>query len=97
MLEGQQDDAKAVFRAIRDFIAALKFVLEGHHQDGKAVYRAIRDFLNNKADLRIERQSLLKQYSPSLSQVYQGMVIIDYYLLGRKHISAKKLPPNNPK
>jgi GT2 family glycosyltransferase len=96
-LPGNQLWYKLPIRILLDFIAALKFILEGHHQDGKAVYRAIRDFLNNKKDLRIERQSLLKQFSPSLSQVYQGMVIFDYYLLGRKHISAKKLPPNNPK
>lgn len=88
---------KLPIRILLDFIAALKFVLEGHQQDGKAVYRAIRDFLNNKSDLRIERQSLLKQFPPAMSQVYQGMVIFDYYLFGRKHVSAEKLPANNPK
>lgn len=87
---------KLPIRILLDFIAALKFVLEGHQQDGRAVYRAVRDFLNNRAHLRTQRQSLLKQFSPVMNQVYTGMVIFDYYLLGRKQVSPDKLPPNNP-
>jgi GT2 family glycosyltransferase len=96
-LPGTQLWYKLPIRILLDFVAALKFVLEGHQQDGKAVYRAIRDFLDNKAELRFERQSLLEQFPAVMHQVYRGMVIFDYYLLGRKKVSTERLPPNNPR
>lgn len=96
-LPGNQLWYKLPIRILLDLVAALKFILEGHGQDGKAVYRAIGDFLKTKPDRIAERSSLLSQFPFDMTQVYNGMVIFDYYLLGRKRISEEKLPASNPK
>ncbi|MBX2965863.1 MAG: glycosyltransferase family 2 protein [Cyclobacteriaceae bacterium] len=88
---------KIPVRILLDMVAGLKFILEGNPKDGKAVFRAIKDFLGAKSHTKAERTALRVRFAPNMSQVYDGMVILDYYLLGKKNIPAEKLPPNNPR
>lgn len=80
-----------------DVLAAIKFMLEGQQDDAKAVFRAIRDFMKTRNLTQHERSALKKKFPYSMSQVYNGMLIIDYYLLKRRVIPIEKLALNNPK
>lgn len=83
---------KLPLRLLLDMVAALKFMLEGHVNDGIAVLKAIMHFLKSLPGIQRQRTMLRKAYPYSLDKVFRGMIIVDYYLLGKKSILFK-----NPK
>ncbi|MBX2945879.1 MAG: glycosyltransferase family 2 protein [Cyclobacteriaceae bacterium] len=83
---------KLPLRLLLDMVAALKFMLEGHVNDGIAVIKAILHFLKSLPGTQRQRTMLREVYPYSLDKVFRGMIIVDYYLLGKKSIPFK-----NPK
>ncbi|MBR4739428.1 MAG: glycosyltransferase family 2 protein [Bacteroidales bacterium] len=70
-----------------DRVAAVKFLLEGHVGEYKAVRKAHRQYRAWKPQLRETRAKNGKHQVP---QVYQGLLLPEYYLLGRKTFSSLK-------
>ena len=70
-----------------DRVAAVKFLLEGHVGEYKAVRRAHRQYRQWKPALRAKRS--LNGTHP-VPQVYQGLLLLEYYLLGRKTFTSLK-------
>ncbi|MBP5527319.1 MAG: glycosyltransferase family 2 protein [Bacteroidales bacterium] len=68
-----------------DRVAALKFLLEGHVGEYKAVRKAHRQYRDWKPQLREKRK---KNGTHEVPQVYQGLLLPEYYLLGRKSFNA---------
>ena len=71
-----------------DRVAALKFLLEGHVGEYKAVRKAHQEYRAWKPQLDGKRK---KNGTPKeVPQVYQGLLLPEYYLLGRKVFTALK-------
>lgn len=77
-------------RIVLDWVAALSFLLKGNLGEFKAVFKAHKEFRQWKPDLRIKRTAALPNSQPApndVSCIYQGHLLIDYHLRGRKHFS----------
>lgn len=72
-------------RLVLDWVAALKFLLEGHWGEFKAVSKAHREFLALRPQLREKRQRLSHH---TVSALYQGHILLEYFLRGRKTFTA---------
>ncbi len=72
-----------------DRVAALKFLLEGHRGEYLAVRKAHRQYRAWKPALRAKRK---KNGTRQVPQIYQGLLLLEYYLLGRKTFSALQGP-----
>ena len=70
-----------------DCVAALKFLLEGHRGEYQAVRKAHRQYRQWKPALRAKRD---RNGHHPVSGVYQGLLLLEYYLLGRKTFTALK-------
>lgn len=70
-----------------DRVAALKFLLEGHKGEFQAVYKAHRQFRRWKPALREKRK---KNGTHQVPQVYHGLLLPEYYLLGRRTFTSLK-------
>ena len=70
-----------------DRVAAVKFLLEGHVGEYKAVRKAHRQYRAWKPQLDEKRK---KSGTCQVPQVYQGLLLPEYYLLGRKFFTALK-------
>lgn len=70
-----------------DRVAAVKFLLEGHVGEYKAVRRAHRQYRAWKPQLDEKRK---KSGTCQVPQVYQGLLLPEYYLLGRKVFTSLK-------
>lgn len=70
-----------------DRVAALKFLLEGHRGEYQAVRKAHRQYRQWKPSLRAKRA---RNGHHPVSGVYQGLLLLEYYLLGRKTFTALK-------
>ena len=70
-----------------DRVAALKFLLEGHKGEYQAVRKAHRQYRQWKPALRTKRA---RNGHHPVSGVYQGLLLLEYYLLGRKTFTALK-------
>ena len=70
-----------------DRVAAVKFLLEGHVGEYKAVRKAHRQYRAWKPALAEKRK---KSGTCQVSQVYQGLLLPEYYLLGRKLFTTLK-------
>ena len=68
-------------RMFLDRVAAVKFLLEGHIGEYRAVRKAHKEFRAWRGDLEKKRAAIKPH---AVSQVYQGMLLIEYYLLRRK-------------
>ena len=64
-----------------DRVAAIKFLLEGHVGEYTAVRKAHRQYRAWKPALRQKRA---KNGTHEVPQVYQGLLVPEYYLLGHK-------------
>ena len=64
-----------------DRVAAVKFLLEGHVGEYKAVRKAHRQYRKWKPQLDEKRKN---NGTCQVPQVYQGLLLPEYYLLGRK-------------
>lgn len=67
-----------------DRVAAFKFLLEGHKGEYQAVRKAHEEYRSWKPALRAKREAIKPK---QVSCVYRGPLLVDYYLLGRKHFS----------
>lgn len=70
-----------------DRVAALKFLSEGHVGEYKAVRKAHRQYRQWKPALLEKRK---RNGTSRVPQIYQGLLLLEYYLLGRKTFSALK-------
>ncbi len=80
---------KLPFRIMLDITAALKFILEGHGRDGIAVLKALIDFLKAISSTHKQREKIRSRYPFSTQNVFKGLIIVDYYLRGKKVIDVK--------
>ena len=72
-------------RIFLDHVAAFKFLLQGHSGEYRAVRKAHRQYRAWKPALRQKRT---KNGTHPVPQIYQGLLLPEYYLLGRKTFSA---------
>ncbi len=70
-----------------DRVAALKFLFEGHRGEYLAVRKAHKQYRAWKPQLAEKRKACGRFEVP---QVYQGLLLPEYYLLGRKRFSDLK-------
>ncbi len=75
-------------RIVLDYVAALKFLLERKPKEFSAVVDAHKAFYKWLPELKKKRQSLKQQ--SKVSGMYQGLLLIDYYFLGKKKYSDLK-------
>lgn len=68
-------------RMFLDRVAAVKFLLEGHLGEYRAVRKAHKEFRAWRETLK-EKRAAIKPHA--VSQVYQGALLIEYYLLRRQ-------------
>jgi len=75
------------FRMLLDWVAAIKFLMEGHVGEYQAVRKAHRQYRTWKPQLRDKRK---RNGTHPVPQVYQGLLLPEYYLLGRKVFTSLK-------
>ena len=80
---------KLPIRVVLDIIAALKFIFEGHIQDGKAVLKALVHFLKPIKNTHQKRKWISAKYPYRTRNVFGGLIVVNYYLLGNKIIDIK--------
>ena len=71
-------------RMLLDWVAAASFLLKGKGGECRAVFKAHREYRRWKPALR-QKRALLNPHE--VSCIYQGKLLIDYHLRGRKHFS----------
>lgn len=74
-------------RIFLDHVAAFKFLLQGHSGEYRAVRKAHRQYRAWKPALRQKRT---KNGTHPVPQIYQGLLLPEYYLFGRKTFTALK-------
>lgn len=75
-------------RVVLDYVAAFKFLLEKKPKEFKAVIDAHKAFHKWLPQLKQKRQTLGKQQS--VSCIYQGLLLVQYYLLKHSKFSQLK-------
>ena len=75
-------------RIVLDYVAAFKFLLERKPKEFSAVVSAHRAFHQWVPRLKAKRQSLAQKTRPT--GMYRGLLLIDYYLLGKKKYTDLK-------
>ena len=75
-------------RIVLDYVAGLKFLMERKPKEFSAVVDAHKAFYKWLPELKKKRQSLKQQ--SKVSGMYQGLLLIDYYFLGKKKYSDLK-------
>jgi GT2 family glycosyltransferase len=77
---------KLPLRFFLDYVAACKFLVSGNRSDATAVLRAHAHFMKELPKTRVKRKILKAQYPVSNKNTYQGLVLWDYYVLGKKAV-----------
>ena len=80
-LPDERRDKVLRLRLFLDRVAAVKFLLEGHLGEYRAVRKAHKEFRAWRETLK-EKRAAIKPHA--VSQVYQGALLIEYYLLRRQ-------------
>lgn len=80
-LPDERRDKVLRLRMFLDRVAAVKFLLEGHLGEYRAVRKAHKEFRGWRDDLK-EKRAAIRPHA--VSQVYQGALLIEYYLLRRQ-------------
>ena len=75
-------------RILLDYIAALKFLCERKPKEFSAVIDAHKAFYKWLPDLKEKRKNLKQQQN--IKGMYQGLLLVDYYLLRKKKFSDLK-------
>ena len=70
-----------------DRVAAVKFLLEGHRGEYLAVRKAHKEYRAWKPALRRKREAIKPK---QVTCVYNGHLLLDYFLLGRRRFSDLK-------
>ena len=80
-LPDERRDKVLRLRMFLDRVAAVKFLMEGHLGEYRAVRKAHKEFRAWREELK-EKRAAIKPHA--VSQVYQGTLLIEYYLLRRQ-------------
>lgn len=75
-------------RIVLDYVAGFKFLMERKPKEFSAVVDAHKAFYKWLPQLKKKRQGLKQQ--SRVSGMYKGLLLIDYYLLGKKKYSDLK-------
>jgi GT2 family glycosyltransferase len=76
---------KLPLRGVLDMIAALQFLLKGQPANSAAVLRAHVKFLMNLSRDHRKRKEIRRMFpSYSDTMIYKGIVVVDYFLKGKK-------------
>ena len=75
-------------RIVLDYVAGFKFLMERKPKEFSAVVDAHKAFYKWLPQLKKKRQGLKQQ--SKVSGMYQGLLLIDYYFLGKKKYSDLK-------
>jgi GT2 family glycosyltransferase len=75
-------------RIVLDYVAGFKFLMERKPKEFSSVVDAHKAFYKWLPQLKKKRQGLKQQ--SRVSGMYQGLLLIDYYLLGKKKYSDLK-------
>jgi hypothetical protein len=75
-------------RIVLDYVAAFKFLVERKPKEFSAVIDAHKAFYKWLPDLKRKRSSLIQR--KNIKEMYQGLLLIDYYLLQRKSFNDLK-------
>lgn len=77
---------KIPVRILLDWIAALSFLLKGEPGNTLAVFQAHGAFLRNLS-MNSSKRRVLQRELPfySGSQIYKGIILVDYYLKNKKY------------
>jgi hypothetical protein len=72
-------------RFILDFAAFLHLLISGKLDNARAVMRAESDFMRMRSSYRLSRaQNLQKTIVPCIKQQFDGSILYNYYLKGKK-------------
>lgn len=78
---------KLPLRLLLDWLAAIVFFFRGQGKNGRAVFSAHAEFLKHRKIHYKKRRELQRQFPwYSRKNVYQQMILADFYLKGRKVI-----------
>ncbi len=73
-----------IARLFLDGLAGIKFLTEGHYKDTLAVIKAHFAFYSGLGKLRRKRKNIKQT---KVSKIYNGNIVIDRYLKGKKYFS----------
>lgn len=72
-------------RKIYNWVAVVKFILSGRMDKAKSIFRAHKDFDALREEYSTIRSENLKQVTvKDVKTIYQGNIVKDYYLMGKK-------------
>jgi GT2 family glycosyltransferase len=78
-----------IWRSVFDYSAVIQSVLTGRFENAKSIVKARRDFSKMKPDFAEKRkQNLLASTTDLKSEIFQGSIIMEYYLKGNKTFSS---------
>jgi len=86
---------KLPLRLLLDYVALLKFLISGKPGDAMAIIKAHYHFVKSWGKTSAKRKLLKSKYPISSRNTYSGLVLWDYFVLGRKSININVI--NNPK
>lgn len=85
-------------RVILDWVAALQMLATGQRDNAKAVFQAAKEFRKIKNQFKADRENNLKQtIITKPTGMFNGLLILHYYLLGKKKFSQIKITDNSEK
>ena len=77
------------WRSVFDYSAAIKYILTGKFDYAKSIFKARRDFLTMRPDFEEKRkQNILLSTTDLKSEIFQGSIVLEYYLKGKKTFSS---------
>lgn len=86
-LPAQRVKQVLIIRLMLDCMAMLQMALTCKFSNAAAVFRAIRDFYQIKNEYREKRsRNLSKAVKRNFSEMYDGSIVVDYYLKRQKKI-----------
>jgi len=80
---------KLPVRLLLDYVAIFKFLLSGKVADAIAVMKAHFHFMAGLGNTLAKRKLLKSRYPISTRNIYTGLVIWEYFVLGKKKINVR--------
>lgn len=78
---------KLPIRILLDYVAIFKFLVSGKLSDAIAIMKAHAHFIQEFGRTRTKRKALIDQYPIDDRNTYSGLVLWDYFVLGRKKVN----------
>ena len=77
------------WRFLFDYMAAFQLFITGKPKNAMSVYKARKDFKRMLPDFEIKRnENLLNTTSSNESDIYQGSIVLEYFLKNKKTFSS---------